>query len=366
MLVKNTAIFLSSFLSLSVLSTGAFAAAWNDPGVIPVQSISDHAWRDANTGYYISTKGMPQPWNNTTQAGGTPTNTTAGAPANTNSSSSTNTNSGTSTNTPGTTTKSKLKTTGGAALGAVGLVTGTMGVVNSASGQQEHSWGDVLEGTVSGAVAASGGAAVLNAIPVVGNISYGVAVAAGAVIGGVVSGSQLFSETDCLTDPVTGKFTCCHTQFNQGERYAEIGEYMFCGDENNNKLAPGVRQCVQGDMDDESSYSETAASWFSGLWVDDFWTPECTVRICDNVAPQNGIESYIQYVPDETNYCWNWVCVDGFERSGNTCVRKGSNTPVNPGTTPESPNVNPYDELTKKIQAEKERIIQLCGHLTNS
>lgn len=264
-----------------------------------------------------------------------------------------------------TSTMSTLKTTGGTALGAVGLATGTAGVISSASGQQEHSWGNVLEGTISGATAAAGGAAIINAIPVVGNISYGIAVAGGAVVGGVVAGSQLFSETDCLTDPVTGKFTCCHTQFNQGERYAEIGDFMFCADENNKLLPPGVRQCVQGDMDDKSTYSSTETGWWSGLWKDDFWTPECIPLFCNNLAPAADIDAYIKYTPDTANYCWNWDCISGFTKSGNTCVKTSTNAPVIPGTTPESPNVNPYDSLIQKIQAEQQRILNTCGNVIN-
>ena len=355
MLMKKLSLFLTSMVLIQLSGfNNALALMWNDPGVVPVQN-SAGQWIDSRTRRYINVTGMPGVSSTpTTPTPATPTPTTPPP---------TTTSSSTSTSTP----KINAKAVASGALGAVGLVAGTAGVIDSASGQQEHSWGDVVQGTVSGATAAAGGAAVINAIPVVGNISYGIAVASGAVIGGVVAGSQLFSETDCLTDPVTGNFTCCHTQFNQGERYADIGDYMFCGVEQSNGqltlMAPGVRQCVQGDMDDKNSYSGQKASWWDGLWKDDFWTPECAPRFCNNDSPLSGIESYIQYSPDSNNYCWNWDCVSGFRKSGNTCVKANTGTPVNPGTTPDSPNVNPYEELIKKIQAEQQRIMQLCGHL---
>lgn len=313
-----------SLLSLLIISNDVFALNWNDPGVVPVQN-SAGQWIDSKTKRYINIQGMN--------------------------------------------TKTNPKAVASGALGAVGLIAGTAGVIDSASGQQEHSWGNVLEGTISGATAAAGGAAVINAIPVIGNISYGIAVASGAIVGGLVSGSQLFSETDCLHDPVTGKFTCCNTAFNKGERQAQIGDYMFCGaeqsDGTNKILPPGVRQCLQGKMKDESSWSDTAASWWDGLWKDDFWQPECTTRFCSSVeAPKEGIEAYITYTPDTNNYCWTWECVEGYKRSGNTCVSAtNGNQPVNPYTTPESPNANPYDVLIQRIQAQRAGIIQRCGYM---
>ena len=329
MRLKKVILFIMNTMLIQIsTSNDCLALMWYDPGVKPIQDASGR-WRDANTNRFINVQGMP-------------TNTT----------------------------NINTKSVASGALGAVGLIAGTAGVIDSASGQQEHSWGDMLQGTVSGATAAAGGAAVINAIPVVGNISYGVAVAAGAVIGGVVSGSQLFSETDCLTDPVTGKFTCCHTQFNQGERYANIGDYMFCGvEQSEGKLtlmAPGVRQCVQGDMDNKNSYLKKEASWWDGLWKDDFWTPECTSRFCDDDAPLSGIEKYITYLPDSNKFCWNWDCIDGFKKSGNTCINNSSNSPVTPeipGGAGEGLTEDQYDVLIKKLQNEQQRIMQLCGHL---
>ena len=222
-------------------------------------------------------------------------------------------------------TANTLSRVGRVAGGAVGVTLGTAGVIDSVSGQEEHSWGDVLEGTISGGIAAATGASALNAFVGVGNLAYAITVASGALVGGLVAGSQLFSETDCLYDPVTTKYTCCHTQFNKGKRYADIGEYMFCSkaqqDGTEVIFKPAVRRCVQGNMNNKDSWSGEKASWFAGLWKDDFWTPECEVRICDNVLPQSGIDEYIDYTPDTEHFCWNWDCINGYTRSGNTCIK---------------------------------------------
>ena len=150
------------------------------------------------------------------------------------------------------------------ALGAVGAVAGTAGVINAASGNDEHSWGDVVQGVVSGATAAAGGAAVVNAIPVFGQIGYGAAVGAG--------------ETE----------------------------------------------------------------------------------------PAVGIESYIKYIPDTTNICYTWTCIDGYTRSGNTCVQSGTTVPVPPYTKPNNPTQDPYDELIRRISSERQRIIDTCGQSIGS
>ena len=156
-----------------------------------------------------------------------------------------------------------------------------------------------------------------------------------------------------------------HEAGRQGERYADIGDYMFCGVEQDdgsvNLIKPGVRQCLQ---DGEA----TAASWWDGLWKDDFWQPECVVRICDNTEPPTEFPGYIDYEPDTTNICWNWVCINGYERQGNTCVATGggSNDGGNPGGTPPPSSALPidqYNKLINQIQTERQRLIQQCGHM---
>ncbi len=368
MLNKTLQFFGGFALSLTLIGNSAIGAAWNDPNVQLAQRISDRTFVDGANGQIVSTQGMPDNIRHGTAVPGAASSAGTQPPANPAPSNSGggsgntgggNTNAGTTGNgtAPAASAsggkmakfKSGAKKVGGGVLGAVGLVSGTMGVIDSASGQTEHSWGDVLEGTLSGATAAAGGAAIFNAIPVAGQIGYGIAIATGAVVGGIISGSQLFSETDCLTDPVTGKFTCCHTQFNQGERYADIGDYMFCGVEQNEKMvavAPGVRQCVQGGSTEKSS-------WWSGLWKDDAWQPECTPRWCDT-PPTDGIDQYLIPTADNENFCWNWDCINGYTKSGNTCIQSDTNTPVIP--------TDPYENAIKKIRTQQQVIIQRCGY----
>lgn len=369
--MRKCAKIFSLMASLLFTMNTANALMWNDPGVNPVQSISDHRWRDANTGRLINVSGMPTPWAESAPSGTTAPSGPAPSTPDSNSSSNSSSNSNSNSNSNNSSTnRSRInaRSVASGALGAVGLVSGTAGVIDSASGTDEHGWGDVLQGTISGATAAAGGAAVINAIPGLGQIGYGIAIAGGAIVGGIISGSQLFSETDCLYDPVTKQFTCCNTAFNQGERQAKIGDYMFCGQEQsdgtNTALPPGVRQCLQGDMSDKTTWSETAAGWWDGLWRDDFWQPECIVRMCDTQnAPAAGLDAYIKYTPDVQNYCWNWDCISGYRRSGNTCVLETNKQPVKPYTTPESPDENPYDALIRRLQNQRQNIITNCGYM---
>ncbi len=350
-MLKKSLQFFAIFVLFGALwkQYDANALMWNDANVVPVQSISDHRWRDGNTGRLINVAGMPG-ITPTTPAAPTTTPTTPPAPAPTGGGTTPTAPGGTTTTAKGWKGMSKGAKVG-AALGAVGAVAGTVGVIDSASGDTEHTWGNVLEGTLSGATAAAGGAAVINAIPGIGQIGYGVAIAGGAIVGGAISGSQLFSETDCLNDPATGLFTCCHTQFNQGQRYADIGDYMFCVVENDGVKSYGVRQCLQGG-------DATKSSWWDGLWKDDFWQPECVYRYCggDQNGPLAGIDNYITHTPDIENFCWNWDCISGYTKSGNTCTSNGTNIPVSPVVSN-----NPYDIAIKNIQVERQRIMRMCG-----
>ena len=388
--MRKTVIFFF-ILSLMFVNSGANALMWNDPGVNPVQSISDHRWRDANTGRLINVTGMPNVNPTPTPAptsSPTPTPTPASTssptptptPAPTSSPTPTPTPTPTSASTPGPaptpsgTTTSAPSTTaprprtnwssmsrGAKAGAALGIAGGVAGVYASTAGQGEHSGWNVAGGAASGAIA---GASVGSIFPVIGT---GIGAAAGAIIGGLISGSQVFSETDCLYDPVTGAFTCCNTVFNKGERQANIGDYMFCGVEQNGTnviAAPGVRQCLQGKMKDESTWSDTAAGWWDGLWKDDFWQPECVARYCtESGEPAKGIEAYIEYIPDTTNYCWNWGCISGYTRSGNTCVVASTNQLVTPYTTPENPTTNQYDELINRLQNLRQNLVNRCGYM---
>lgn len=256
----------------------------------------------------------------------------------------------------------KGMSTGAKVAGALGAVAGGAMVYDATSGQQKHSGWDAAQGVGGGAIA---GASIGSFFPGPGTA---IGAAVGAVVGGAIAGSQLISETDCLTDPVTGKFTCCHTAFNKGERYADIGDYMFCVVDAVDGVPAqyGTRQCQQGG-------SVTAYSWWDGLWQDDAWTPECEYRYCNNDAPKPGFDNYIVHTADTENFCWKWQCADGLVRVGNWCERSkagagaaggvangtGGNTETEPVITDTSKER--YELAIAKIQAQRNRVIRMCG-----
>lgn len=256
----------------------------------------------------------------------------------------------------------KGMSTGAKVVGVLGAVGGGVMVAESASGQQQHSGWDVAHGVGGGVWA---GASIGSFFPGPGTA---IGAAVGAVVGGAIAGSQLISETDCLTDPVTGKFTCCHTAFNKGERYADIGDYMFCVVDATAGVPAqyGTRQCQQGG-------SATAHSWWDGLWQDDAWTPECEYRYCNNDAPKRGYDNYIVHTADTENFCWKWQCADGLVRVGNWCERSkagagavGVASNGNGGNTKTEPVVSDtsnerYELAIAKIQAQRNRVISMCG-----
>lgn len=305
-----------------------FAAAWNDPGV-NLQQNSAGRWYDQNTGQYVSTAGMAVPTGNKTGAGNTGTTVkTATATENL---------TGAGNKTPKKLTAGKVAKGAGAALG---VAAGAVGIYESTKGNTEHSVGNVLGGAASGALAGASVGSV-----VVPGIGTAVGAGIGAVVGGLISGSQLFSETDCLTDPVTDDFTCCHTVFNKGERQANIGDYMFCGDEQGRHILGAVRQCITPDI----SKTKKKVSW--GL-DNDAWSPECELRWCSGeTPPASGQDEYIKPDPDMINFCWRWGCIDGFVRSGDLCVSDID------GTLP----VDQYETVINKINALRQQIISTCG-----
>lgn len=254
----------------------------------------------------------------------------------------------------------KGMSTGAKVAGVLGAVGGGVMVAESVSGQQQHSGWDVAQGVGGGVIA---GASIGSFFPGPGTA---IGAAVGAVVGGAIAGSQLISETDCLTDPVTGKFTCCHTAFNKGERYADIGDYMFCIVDATAGVPAqyGTRQCQQGG-------SATAHSWWDGLWQDDAWTPECEYRYCNNDAPKRGYDNYIVHTADTENFCWKWECVNGLVRVGDHCERakagaagvasngNGGNTETEPVVTDTSKER--YELAIAKIQAQRNRVISMCS-----
>lgn len=371
----NRTCFIGLATLLCIISNNVFALNWNDPGVIPVQSISDHRWRDGLTGQFINTTGMPADGINPNApsqitpkptGGGTGGGTTGGTGAGgTGSGSGAGAGTGAGAGAGAAakpTVKGHIKgmSTGAKVAGVFGAVAGGAMVYDATSGQQQHSGWDAARGVGGGAIA---GASIGTFFPGPGTA---IGAAVGATVGGVIAGSQLFSETDCLTDPETGEFTCCHTAFNKGERYADIGDYMFCVVDAVDGVPTqyGTRQCQQGG-------SATAHSWWDGLWQDDAWTPECEYRYCNNDAPKPGFDKYIVHTADTENFCWKWQCADGLVRVGNWCERpkagaaggvatgNGGNTETEPVITDTSKEQ--YELAIAKIQAQRNRVIRMCG-----
>ncbi len=334
-------LFIGTLLSCIATVSPAFALSWNDPGVVLGRNSAGQII-DMNTRQFVSTQGMPA--NAAPPVNPTPTTTTAPAAPTTPAAPAAPAAAPTNTTTPQQPKKTNLKNAAKKGAGAVaGLAIGGSMIYAGVEGQEKHGVGSVLSGVAGGAIAGA-------------PFGTWVGAAVGAVVGGLITGSQLFSETDCLQDPATNTFTCCNTVFNKGQRQAAIGDYMFCGKEEDGKLIgyPGlVRQCTQAG-------SATAASWWDGLWKDDFWAPECVTRFCPTyVEPIKGIEQYTQWSANTTDYCWDWVCIDGYTRQGNTCVSNATNTIVDPSK--DVSTYDPYATTIEMIQKQINEITATCG-----
>jgi hypothetical protein len=256
--------------------------------------------------------------------------------------------------------------------GGLMAVGGVIGVVESTKGNEEHGWGNVLSGALSGAATGAGVGTMLNAIPVYGQVAFGVTVAATTVMGALTAGSQMFSETDCARDPFIANangssvFTCCHTQYNKGQRWVDIGGDMTCGDKNN----PGIRTCLNG-----------GSSTGNSILKDDDWSKECKVKYCEGWdVPEKGTEAIyaVAQIPwnrktelsgspkttaDEILYhsgelCWMWECRDGWTRSGARCISSASPVPGQPGQP--SQLDQSIDSLIAQLEARVQAIRREC------
>lgn len=200
----------------------------------------------------------------------------------------------------------------GLAMGVVGVASGAVGLYDSVSDtSRKATWNDVGQGAMSGATVAAGGAAIVNAIPVGGQIAYGVSMAVGAVIGTMGAGARMFSETDCDMDPVTGQYACCNISnlSNIDARRVGIGDEMFCE-------FPMVKKCMQGKF-------ETEQPWLKGRFLDDHWSATCETKFCSGYdAPEAGDWNIQLYGASESagKVCWKWECADdGMVRRGGRC-----------------------------------------------
>gem|GEM_PF-6705895 len=215
---------------------------------------------------------------------------------------------------------------GGAAMGAVGVVTGAVGMYESVKEKDtKATWGDVGTGAMSGVSFAAGTAAIVNAIPGVGQIAYGGAIVVGAVVGSAGAGAKMFSETDCSEDPILGGYACCNISFlsNIKARRVGIGGEMFCDE-------PGkVRQCVQGSGDKKrvepnGNFWKNMGRNVSGLFLDDYWEKDCRVKYCNGWARPEANASIevwaVTYGNNDEKACWAWECAGEFKRAGNKCA----------------------------------------------
>ena len=296
----------------------ALAAKWNDPGVELKQN-SAGRYYDGKTGQYVDTTGM-----------------TKKATVDTGKKATVDTGKKTGTG------ASKAAKGAGKALG---VAAGGAMIYGATASQEKHTVGDFVTGVAGGAI---------------GGASWGwIGAAVGAVVGGTIVGSQLFSETDCLTDPQTKLFTCCNTAFNKGQRQAKIGDYMFCSNEDEIEdsedptlFIGGVRQCLQGG-------SATKDTWWNGLSKDDAWAAECKTRWCDGeTPPASGIGGFIKGITDSENICWRWDCIDGYTRYQNTCKNNSTGTIVDHTTIPGT-----YDAVIDAIETLRQKIISQCGNM---
>ncbi len=176
--------------------------------------------------------------------------------------------------------------------------------------------------------------------------------------------SLFIADSDCVMDPVTNKKTCCNAPNETGDRYVNIGGYMFCGEEirdaqgNVSEIKPVygyVRQCLQGNK----KRSTTPAPWYSAPFKNDFWDDNCIQRFCEGeVAPTQEIYAILEWEHDDNNICWRWNCPsDKYIKVGNNCIKYD-----NPDGT-NLINGNEYDYLIKLINNEINKIEKNCPEL---
>lgn len=209
--------------------------------------------------------------------------------------------------------KGKAASIGGTALRVAG---GLFAIAGGAKmwwdanmGEGARTGKDLLMSTAGGAMVGMGVASLLALSGPAGWIALG----AGAAVGAATVLWQMFSETDCLTDPVTNKQTCCNT--TTGDVKRKIGDYMFCEKKGGGQIAM-VRQCKVGGR---SKSSSGILGWAKDLFSDDAWDDNCETRWCSGFsAPPNGLGDTVRYVPDTSKVCWKWDCGESFNYDATT------------------------------------------------
>jgi hypothetical protein len=233
--------------------------------------------------------------------------------------------------------------------GGLMAVGGIIGVAQSASGNEEHGWGNVLSGAMSGAATGAGVGMALNVVPVYGQLAYGITVASTTVAGALVGGSQMFSESggDCARDPITNLYTCCNTVFNKGQRQVRVGGDMYCE-------FPGVRTCLQGGQEHETHWydkDEWSACKTENIWCSGWDKPE---------AGPWSIQPFLMqgYSPDYSGkLCWQWECEEGWSRSGGKCIKNGG---AGGGSLADGSGAGDIDSLIAQLEATASQIRSEC------
>ena len=287
-------------------TTSANSSAVNTPKALPPHNggKTPKALPPHNGG--TAPKALPEP----KPASSSPAATTKPASG---SSAATTKPAGNSSAKPISTTSAPKVNVASAALGLVGVFSGGAMVYDSMDAKAEKTTlADVGTGAMGGLTAAAGTAAVVNAIPVGGQIAYGAAVAVGTVLGASGAAAKMFSETDCERDPVTGQYACCNVSklTNIQARLVNIGDEMFAE-------FPYVRTCMQGKNKFESG-------WLKARFLDDHWSEKGEVKFCSGwVMPEDGDYTIQAYGSSEREgkVCWQWECADnGMTRQGGKCV----------------------------------------------
>ena len=182
---------------------------------------------------------------------------------------------------------------------------------------------DVATGAAGGAMAMSGAAMALNAVPVVGQIGYGVAIGVGAALGGGLMLTRVSSQNDCVRTEVEPNVTYCCNVVDGNAALGNAINYPIGRAIHNNKFGY-INYCGQKDIFGSGTYKTDQGTFKNDEWLD------AELSWCE----ENGV-SYdfpakdAHYLPiatwkienGGTVPCWKWRCVDpGMKWENNDCV----------------------------------------------
>ncbi len=185
----------------------------------------------------------------------------------------------------------------------------------------------VFKGAVGGAKAAGGIAMALNAIPMAGQVGYGVAIGVGAAIGGGLMLTRVASQSDCVKSDVYPQWThCCNVTDGNAALMGPYTENLAIGRAIHSNKFGYINYCVQkGPM---GGVYKTDQGW-KGKGMDDDWSdPE--LRWCKeggvkyNFPAKGAHYEPVAFWETENGHtvpCWKWRCIDpGMKWENNDCV----------------------------------------------